>query len=109
LPDSRAQISGNLPVNGKAARLNLSRNFADSLLHPDITGDGVFEREFDFVGEGDRHQPFLLHLDQAIFGDAAGGRLFALERGDRPVRKRRARLKPGSGRSWAVDRCRPVP
>ncbi len=40
----------NRPENDKATRLSLSRNLARILLHPDVAGDGVFEREFDFVG-----------------------------------------------------------
>ena len=61
------RASENLPANDKAARLSLPRNFADSLHHPDVTGDGVFEREFDLIGEDDRHRSFLLHLGQAFF------------------------------------------
>ena len=42
----------------------------------------MFEREFDFVGEDDRHRPLLQDLERARFGEAVGGELFALERVD---------------------------
>jgi len=71
-----------LPANDRAVRLGLSRNLARVLLHPDVSGDGVFEREFDFVGEDDRHRPLLQDLERAGFGEAVGGELFALERVD---------------------------
>ena len=39
-----------LPANDKAARRGLSWNLTNVPLHPDVAGDGVFEREFDLVG-----------------------------------------------------------
>ena len=62
--------------------LRLSPALANVLLHPDIPGDGVFEREFDLVGEDDGHRSLLQHLERARFGEAVGGELFALERVD---------------------------
>ena len=67
------------PANFRATRPGLSRNLASILLYPDVPGDGVFEREFDFVGEDDGHRPLLQDLERARLGEAVGGELFALE------------------------------
>ena len=48
--DISIRSSNNRPANYKAGPPSLSRNLARILLHPDVAGNGVFEREFDFVG-----------------------------------------------------------
>ena len=63
-------------------RFSLSLTRARVLLHPDMPGNGVFECEFDLVGEDDGHRPLLQDPERAGFGEAVGGELFALERVD---------------------------
>ena len=47
-----------------------------------MPGNAVFQRQFDFLGEDDRHRPLLQHLERAVFGQAVGSQLFALQRID---------------------------
>ena len=42
----------------------------------------MFQRQFHFIGEDDRHWSLLQHADRAGFGQAVGSQLFALQRVD---------------------------